>query len=627
MDLTNPSTYAEWYWGNSVDASKAYNEQIEKAMSAYFGGILGDIPEINELPAGSQNLLYALANPPHAGLGDFIIYTGAETAAEMIKDAIAPSLSILRRAVNKRSLETWLNSEQAITLSQRKKITDDFLYSITKSEGYEDIIADHLYTSKLPYPTIPEIIQYSRYHDYPDNPKETAWKLFNIPPDDWELWNWLSQQKFNTEQVLSLYKRQIKNQYDSDNELAQLGWGIDDRKPLLDLAYTLPNAMLLVQGNLMQGANNETIISDISKADIHPDYANLYLDGILTKPSSTDIINYQLRQDPLLTDLSNDLRRIGIHPDYHNLYKELAYQIPPVADIITMAVREAFTPDIAAKFGQYEDLPQEYVSWVGKKGLSAEWASRYWAAHWSLPSPQQGFEMLHRGIITKEDLSMLLRALDIMPFWRNKLIDMAYQPLTRIDVRRMYQLGVLNESQVKESYKQLGYDEINSDRMTEFTVKQLQQSLSKFSSSDVIRAFTKRFIESGEARSLLLQTGVKDSEIEHILTTSIIKRDWSEKDEQITAIENLYKKGIHTESQTRNELTALRLPLDYITTLLQQWQLKAAGEKVSLWTNTQTLSFLKKGIITKSRAITEFVALGYDNEHIEVYLASAQPAQ
>ncbi|GAI59226.1 unnamed protein product, partial [marine sediment metagenome] len=45
------------------------------------------------------------------------------------------------------------------------------------------------------------------------------------------------------------------------------------------------------------------------------------------------------------------------------LYKELAYQIPPVADIITMAVREAFTPDIAARFGQYQDFPSELEEW------------------------------------------------------------------------------------------------------------------------------------------------------------------------------------------------------------------------------------------------------------------------
>ncbi|GAH92894.1 unnamed protein product, partial [marine sediment metagenome] len=87
-------------------------------------------------------------------------------------------------------------------------------------------------------------------------------------------------------------------------------------------------------------------------ADINPKYAQQYLDAILTKPASTDLVAYHLRKDPTLAELPIDLQKIGIHPDYLDVYKTLPYPIPPVADIITMAVREAFTPEIAARFGQ-----------------------------------------------------------------------------------------------------------------------------------------------------------------------------------------------------------------------------------------------------------------------------------
>ncbi|GAH07016.1 unnamed protein product, partial [marine sediment metagenome] len=75
----------------------------------------------------------------------------------------------------------------------------------------------------------------------------------------------------------------------------------------------------------------------------------------------------------------------------------------------------------------YEDYPKPLETWAAKKGLSKEWSQRYWAAHWSLPSASQGFEMLHRGIINQSDLNMLLRALDVMPFWREKLTGIAYR--------------------------------------------------------------------------------------------------------------------------------------------------------------------------------------------------------
>jgi hypothetical protein len=307
------------------------------------------------------------------------------------------------------------------------------------------------------------------------------------------------------------------------------------------------------------------------------------------------------------------------------MYRELAYQIPPVADIITMAVREAFTPEIAARFGQYQDLPPDFVEWVGKKGLSKDWAERYWAAHWSLPSVQQGFEMLHRGIIGQDDMYMLMRALDIMPYWRDKLIAMAYRPLTRVDVRRMFALGTLDEGGIQKAYRDLGYNDFNAGRMTDFTIRHTRQTQSRFSSGDIVNAFSKYLIGSSEASSLLRDIGIRDSEINNIIEKAGYKREWATKTERIDAVKNLYKKGKYSDSQATDELRKLNLPQDYIDTQLQQWQAKSAAEKIATWTTAQTLTFLKSELITEKRARDEFVDLGYDVEHINVYIASTVP--
>ena len=622
MAIESPQTYGEWFWANSLEAVNAKSASYEKTLAPFITDAMASIAGVEGIPAWLINLMSAMQAPSKPDWDTSVVRFISETAAGLGQRILGHEIKEFDYHMAHYLRNMRITDAVANQLMLRRKITEDFWKERNLDAGYSEAEMLFNYEAVKSYPTIPDIITYARYHGEPESPKDVAWKLYDISPDDWPLWDWLSQQKPTTDHVLSLYKRRFWTEVECNTELARLGWNVTDRKAILDLAYTLPNAMLLVQGALMQEADNKSIIDGISKADIHPAYANLYLDGILTKPAATDIIAYQLRQDPLLSNLDRELRKIGVHTSYHQLYKELAYQIPPVADIITMAVREAFTPEIASRYGQYEGLPSEYVTWVGKKGLSKEWAERYWASHWSLPSPQQGFEMLHRGIITREDLSMLLRALDIMPFWRDKLIETAYMPLTRVDVRRMYQLGVLSESQVKESYKVLGYDETNADRMTQFTILQIRQTLSRFTSNDVIRAFTKRFINDGQARNLLREIGIKSSEIDHIIETAGYKREWADKQEHIDAIENLYKKGKRTEAQAHNELSVLGLPADYITTLLQQWQLKAEAEKTATWTTAQTLSFLKKHLISPERARKEFVLLGYDAEHINIYLAS-----
>lgn len=624
MSIESPATYGEWYWAQQVEAQKAFDESIEAVVSPFMAGVLGDMPEISELPPGVQTMMRTLAEPGSPGLARFLTSAAGEFSAEILKDAIGPALSMLKRSTNRRARETWLTAPQAVTLSQRRKITDEYFYLLTASEGYEDIAADSLYTALSPYPTIPEIMLYARYHGDPNSIRETVWKKFNVPADEFDMWQWLGQQRLSTLQVQSLFKRGKLTDVDSLTELARMGWSQTERDAVLDLSYVLPNSMLLVQGGLQEEKSSDEILDAIARSDIHPDYAETYMHAVLTKPASQDLVAYALRQDPSLSDLGSQLRKIGIHPDYFDVYKTLAYQIPPVADIITMAVREAFSPAIAAQFGQYEDFPPDFAKYAAMKGLDEEWAKRYWAAHWNLPSPQQGFEMLHRGVIDNSELNMLMRAQDIMPFWRDKLMQIAYRPFTRVDVRRMYKEGVLDEREVFASYLDQGYDEEHAERMAEFTVKQTLTSLSKFTSTDIIKAFTNRMISSGETRSLLRTIGIRDEDVGYIVSTAEYKRKWAFTDQQIGGIRNLYKKKVYDENETRSHLAGLNLPSDQIEILMQQWYYDVKAEPTATWTTAQTINFMKKGLITVERAKRELYLNGYDDEHVNVYLQAAQ---
>jgi len=624
MSIKDKATYGEYYWAMQVEAQAQFDEDIESAFAPYFGGLLADIPEISELPVGLQSFMRTLAEPPSAGFGDLVKLTGAETLAEVLKDALQPSMSMLKRAINRKALETWLTAKEAVTLSSRKKIPDDYFYLLTASAGYEKITADAYFTSQQPYPSIPDLVLFSRYNGDPDNVWSTIQDFYNVDPVDFKVWEWLGKQRLTTLQVQMLYKRGIITESELYNKIAEIGWYGNDREFIEQLAWSIPNAMLLVQGDLFQQQDEDRILTDISIADINPNYAKKYLDAILTKPASQDIIAYQLRREPELSGLASELQRIGIHPNYTDLYKELAYVIPPVADIITMAVREAFTPEIAAKFGQYQDFPAELETWGLKKGLSKEWTERYWASHWSLPSAGQGFDMLHRGLIDMNELNMLLRALDVMPFWREKLTGIAYRRLSRVDIRRMYGVGVLDESGVLAAYLELGYNDRDANRMSEFTVKQILATQSKFTTRDIIAAYSKYMITRSEAASLLEVVGVRKENISFIISSAEYKRAWELTDNRVTAIRNLYKKEVYDADKARSELLKLDFPAERVNVLMEQWYIDEKDKPPRYWTTAQTLSFIKAELITPERGRAELSAIGYDDEHINVYMEASK---
>jgi len=620
MSLESPQTYGEWYWGHGLQAQKDMDEQTEFALAPYFKGVFADIPELSELPAGIQSILRSLAEPPSAGLGGFAALTAGEFASETIRDLIKPGMTAAARVINRGALETWLDPVQAVSLFQRRKIEDEYFDLLMSSAGYDPSIARQFSDSVIPYPAIAEIMRYARYHGDPANTREAVWEKFDVPVDDYDMYEWLTLQVLSTEEIHRLFRRSVITEEDASFFLQRVGWRDENVDYVKELGWLIPNPMLLTQGNLQQGANKEKIIEDIIRGDIHPDRAEQYLDAILTKPATQDVVTFALRTDPDLSGLDEGLTKIGIHPDYLDLHRELAFVIPPVSDIITMAVREVFTPEIAARFGQYEDFPAPLEEWGLKKGLSKEWSQRYWAAHWALPSATQGFEMLHRGVIDRDDLDRLLRAQDVMPYWRDKLTQIAYRPLTRVDVRRMYREGVLDEAGVYAAYLDHGYSEENAKRMTLFTVRQTLSAQAKFTSTDVVAAFTKRMIDRSDARALLTDLGIPSDNVSYIISRAEYKRKWDLTESRIAGIKNLYKKGVYNEDAARAKLLQLNLPSDEVDVLFEQWWYEKTGELAPTWTKAETLRFAKAGSITKARAATELERMGYDPEHVGMYL-------
>ncbi|MBA7528711.1 hypothetical protein ES705_20899 [subsurface metagenome] len=625
MAIEDPDTYAEWYWKHSVDATNLRSKQAEQAYAPIIQQILDDSGLSEFMPDALRNLFGNLTTPTD----DYF-----DTISTGFMNIVAHATSLVAGENLARPLKYDLNNatptlriepDMAAILRQRKLMSPEIYELYASWAGYSKDEAGVFYNSRLPYPSIPDIISATRYLSGAEDVKNNVMAYYDISDKDWYVWDWLTYQKFTTGEIQSLYKMGLWEETQTDNALGRVGWMDSDKFYVRQLAYEVPNAMLMVQGGLFQGLDVPTIKDNIGKAGIHPLYADFYYDAVMTKPASEDIIAYELRRDPSLSNLHRELRKVGVHKNYHDLYKELAYQIPPVADIITMAVREAFTPAIAARFGQYEDLPSEYVTAVQKKGLSKEWAERYWAAHWTLPSAQQGFEMLHRGVIGVDDLNMLMRALDIMPFWRDKLTQIAYRPLSRVDVRRMFALGVLDVSGVRKAYTDIGYNDYNADLMTKFTIEYVKGVPKKMSTADIVTAYKKHLIESGTLRTQLSEAGIESEDIEPIVRTAQQRRDWSDREDNIKTVEYLYKQGRYTEEQTKNELRNLRLTEDYIENLVPHWTPKLQAERETMWTNAQTLSFMKSGLITIERGKQELTDLGYDEEHINVYLASVKP--
>ncbi len=267
-------------------------------------------------------------------------------------------------------------------------------------------------------------------------------------------------------------------------------------------------------------ADEGDFFANATLAGVTKSRAQMVLDASRALPTPGAIQTAYLRGEISEERHDNLLEGYGYTSKDIKVFKALYFIIPPPADLIRMSVREAFTPEIAEKFGQFEDYPIAFTEWATKQGISEEWAKRYWASHWDLPSPQMGFEMLHRRIIDEDELKLLLRALDVMPYWRERLIKLSYNPITRVDLRRMYKMGVYTEEDIYNGYLDLGYSPAKAHDLTEFTKRYSapedeseQDTFRAMARTTYSAAYKKKLISTEEYREFLINMGYNPEDV------------------------------------------------------------------------------------------------------------------
>lgn len=319
------------------------------------------------------------------------------------------------------------------------------------------------------------------------------------------------------------------------------------------------------------------------------------------------------------------LEKIGLRDDHIDITRKFIDVLPPLQDIITMAVREVFNKDVADKFELFSDLPEEFMVEARKQGLTEEWSKRYWGAHWRLPSANQGFEMFHRGQIDEDTLKMLLRALDVSPFWRDKLLNIAYQPITRVDIRRFYKLGLMTREDVIRRHLDIGYSPMDAEIMADFVEaysatdeEDDDVDVRTLSMSQVKRLHSLGTITYESAVKRLIEAGYSED------TAGMLVDSW-EDEEYINFRENLiarYTRKAIREDMDTSEIDALFSELnptsEEITRIKQVIEVEQ-NEYDSLPSKTELLAMYKEGAIDSDLWFNTMRRHGYSENWIEAY--------
>ncbi|GAJ04990.1 unnamed protein product, partial [marine sediment metagenome] len=136
--------------------------------------------------------------------------------------------------------------------------------------------------------------------------------------------------------------------------------------------------------------------------------------------------------------VENDLREQGWSEDRIAALKFTTLYYPSPAELVHWTAREVFEPEMVSKYGLTAGMDKLRREDFYKAGMDDEQIDNHWIAHWEHASWMQVVEMLHRGIITEQDVKDWFPLVEVAPYWADNLIKIAYTWPTRVDVRRFW---------------------------------------------------------------------------------------------------------------------------------------------------------------------------------------------
>ncbi len=362
--------------------------------------------------------------------------------------------------------------------------------------------------------------------------------------------------------------------------------------------------------------------------------------------NAQDITTAWLREDITESAATEKLRELGLDSADTTELKKLAFYIPQIPDLVRMAVREVFNPTLREKLDLDAEFPPDFAKWGRKQGVSEEWAKNYWAAHWELPSATQGFEMYHRTTFIKLDdtspqlgvadgkpyyrvvsldtLKNLLKAQDYAPTWRDKLEAISYNPLTRVDVRRMRELGLLDKGSVKKAYFDDGYSEENASRLAEFVERDVLDNYTGKTKSQMLTLFRHGVVTESELRTYLIHAQVPQEFIDVLIKVEQDLAKAERRDRRFRAIEQQYKRGIIVEAVAMTRLLLAGFTASDAADILLVWLEDKIAHQQRITIRDLKAAF-NQGIIHEDKFRSELVERNFQADDIEILIQLAGP--
>lgn len=215
--------------------------------------------------------------------------------------------------------------------------------------------------------------------------------------------------------------------------------------------FTLGNIYLMPVISSMKNIS-EQISSAGFEAGIAPLLARYYRRDV--RPSilpATDVIDMWFRGISDESNLNINLAEHGYTDEDIQKLKDVSLYYPSINELISMMVREAFIPE------HIVEAPIELLPYFAKRGILKDWADKLWTAHFMRMPLDVAYQAFWRlPDFGENEFKTHLLLADIHPNDWQTILDVAYQPLTRLESRYAYENEIVDRNYLIQNFQKTG---------------------------------------------------------------------------------------------------------------------------------------------------------------------------
>lgn len=173
--------------------------------------------------------------------------------------------------------------------------------------------------------------------------------------------------------------------------------------------------------------------------------------------------------------LDKSLSNLGYDDNQISLLKSTYLKNVDLASYADFARKGIFDQNYINYMNLNYNIPDDIVD-IGKWNGLTEFASKnIYYSGWQNPNVSMLLDMYHRGIIDENTLDMSINYSALTPYFKDKVKQQSFSILSRRDVTNLVKAGMINEQQVIDAYKAMGYEQTKAELLSSFTIRYGEQ--------------------------------------------------------------------------------------------------------------------------------------------------------